>query len=713
MTEQPKPPPSVRHEPNRLGAETSPYLLQHAMNPVDWYPWGEEALGRARAEDKPILLSIGYAACHWCHVMERESFEDPATARLMNQHYICIKVDREERPDLDEIYMAATVAMSGGGGWPMTVFLTPETKPFFAGTYFPPVAKYGRPGFPQILARIAEAWKDEREDILQQAQELTRAVVLQSSSTASGEIDANAIDAFVAAMAKSFDAEWGGFGRAPKFPPSASLSLLLRHHARTGDETCLRMVRRTLDAMKDGGIYDHLGGGFARYSTDREWLVPHFEKMLYDNAQLARVYLEAFQVTGDPEYRRVATETLDYVVREMTGAEGGYYCATDADSEGVEGKFFVWTLAEIEELLGEGDAHDFALFYDVSEEGNWEGQTILRTPRPLEEVARELGRDVAALRRHLDDARGKLHAARSLRVPPLLDDKVLVSWNGLMIGAMAFGSRVLGDLRYLESATRAADMIETRLSRSDGGLFRTFRKGKAHLDAYLEDYAYLTDALVDLYEASGETRHLSFAKKLADRLVVDFSADDGSAFCLTARHHEALLVRTRDGADGATPNANAIAARMLVRLGAHLGTSELSDRAAAAIASHGELIQKHPRAFASSLAAVDLMLEPPIEIAIVGSSSHAGTKLMLEGLGRSYLPNAIIALRNPTAPGTTSLDLPLLEGKVSSDLGAPLAYVCRAYSCAAPVADWPSLARTLRDATKASRAARRDRIDAP
>ncbi|HKO94758.1 MAG TPA: thioredoxin domain-containing protein, partial [Polyangiaceae bacterium] len=413
--------------PNRLIHETSPYLRQHAHNPVQWYAWGEEALATARREDKPILLSIGYAACHWCHVMERESFENEAIAALMNQHFVCIKVDREERPDLDDIYMAATIAMSGHGGWPMTVFLTPDQRPFFAGTYFPPDERYGRPGFPTLLARVAEVFREDRAGVDQQAQQLTSAVRAQLEALARAEVSSELIDQAVQQLSDAYDPAYGGFGNAPKFPPSSSLRLLLRAHARSGDPRCLELVRGTLDGMRKGGMFDHVGGGFARYSTDARWHVPHFEKMLYDNAQLARVYLEAFQVTGDPAYQRVAVETLDYVVREMQSERGGFYSATDADSEGVEGKFFSFTRAELAAILEEPLLGSFAAYYDARADGNWEGTNVLWTPRSLEQVSSELGIDPALLSERLEQARPRVYAARQQRVPPLLDDKILVS----------------------------------------------------------------------------------------------------------------------------------------------------------------------------------------------------------------------------------------------------------------------------------------------
>jgi len=666
--------------PNRLLTETSPYLLQHAHNPVDWYPWGQEALERAQREDKPILLSIGYAACHWCHVMERESFEDEAIARRMNEHFVCIKVDREERPDLDEIYMAATIAMSGGGGWPMTVFLAPDQRPFFAGTYFPPQDKYGRPGFGTLLERIAELWKSERHSLFSQADELTEQILRQSKLARPSAIDTAAIAEAVAELEASFDPRWGGFGAAPKFPPCSALELLLRQYRRTGDASVLEMVTRTLDGMKDGGLYDHLGGGFARYSTDERWLVPHFEKMLYDNAQLARVYTWAFQVTRDEEYARVARETLDYVVREMQHAEGGYYSATDADSEGEEGKFFVWTPEQVRDVLGDA-ARAFCAFYDVRAGGNWEGNSILNTPKPLAKVAAELGTSEGELRASLAESKQKLYAARLERVPPLLDDKILCAWNGLMIGAMAEGARILREPRYLASAERAASFVLDRLMRADGGLYRTARGGKAHLDAYLEDYAYLADALLDLYEAGGSSSWLGEATRLAERMLTDFGDAEAGAFYFTAHGHEKLLARTREGHDGALPSPNAVAARALARLGGHLGREELSERAAAALAAYGQLVERSPRSFATSLSVVDFLCEPPVELVLAGSSEELASEL-----ARHYLPNRVIA--------PAGVDTPLGRDKGLVD-GKPALWVCRDFACRAPVTQPGDVAAAL------------------
>ncbi|HKY35129.1 MAG TPA: thioredoxin domain-containing protein [Polyangiaceae bacterium] len=684
---------------NRLARETSPYLLQHAHNPVDWYAWGEEALSRARREDRPILLSIGYAACHWCHVMERESFENTEIAALMNDSFVCIKVDREERPDLDDIYMSATVAMSGSGGWPMTVFLTPDQQPFFAGTYFPPVDRYGRPGFKTLLTKIAELWRTERGTLLDEAQKLTAHVQQLSAPGTSGALSLESQAAAASQLAQSYDHRYGGFGRAPKFPPAQSLELLTRYVRRTGDAMALAMLRGTLDGMKAGGMYDQLGGGFARYSTDERWHVPHFEKMLYDNAQLAKVYTEAFQLTGDAEYGRIATETLDYVLREMQGPEGAYYSATDADSEGVEGKFFVWELHELEELLGTQEAQRFSAYYDVTAQGNWEGLNVLRVQRSKEAVAQELGISVDALAESLAKSRAILYQARLRRVPPLLDDKLLVAWNGLMIEALALAARVWPERGYAESAARAASFIRAHLSRPDAGLFRTYRAGKAHLPAYLEDYAYLAQGLVSLYEVSGDEGFLNEAARLAQRVIDDFGDPEGGPFYQTAHAHETLIARVRDGHDGAIPNANAIAALALARLSRHLAKPEWEDHARLALSGYARSIERLPRAFGSSLNALDFLSEASLELVLVGSPDTPGHAALAAKIAGRYLPNRIEA----RLPAGASSSLPLTKGKTLVDGKAAL-YVCRNFTCTAPVTS-PDAADTLLAAGADRRAA--------
>jgi uncharacterized protein YyaL (SSP411 family) len=665
---------------NRLALETSPYLLQHAHNPVDWYAWGAEALERARREERPILLSIGYAACHWCHVMERESFENAEIAALMNERFVCIKVDREERPDLDDIYMSATVAMSGSGGWPMTVFLTPEQEPFFAGTYFPPTDRHGRPGFRTVLTKLSELWLSDRNALLEQAAELTAHVRQLSGPGGSGALELEGQAEAVKQLAQSYDRRYGGFGKAPKFPPAQSLELFARYARRTGDALALEMLQGTLDGMKAGGMYDQLGGGFARYSTDERWHVPHFEKMLYDNAQLAKIYTEAFQLTSDAEYARIARETLDYVLREMQSPEGGYYSATDADSEGVEGKFFVWEPHEVEELLGPEDAERFCAYYDVTPGGNWEGLNVLRVERTREVVAEELGISIAELEASLARAREVLYGARSKRVPPLLDDKILAAWNGLMIDAFASAARVFPDRGYAESASRAAGFLLERMSRTDGGLYRTYRAGKAHLSAYLEDYAYLAQGLVSLFEVTGEERFLRDAERLAGRIISDFGDPEGGPFYQTAHGHEALIARVRDGHDGALPNANAIAAHAIARLSRHLGRPEWEERASQALRGYAKSVERLPRAFGSTLNALDFLSESSLELVLVGIPETPGYAELAAAIGKPYLPNRIeVRLAPDAATGS-----PLAQDKTLVGGRAAL-YVCRNFACQAPV----------------------------
>jgi uncharacterized protein YyaL (SSP411 family)/aryl-alcohol dehydrogenase-like predicted oxidoreductase len=689
--------------PNRLIHETSPYLRQHAYNPVQWYPWSKEALARSKELDRPILLSIGYSSCHWCHVMERESFENERIAQLMNDSFICVKVDREERPDLDEIYMQATLAMNGGqGGWPMTVFLTPDQEPIFAGTYFPPEDKYGRPGFPTVLKKISEFWQKDREGLIKQAAHVTSRLkegLRTPSPTSVGEVE---LLAAASQYAEDFDARYGGFGGAPKFPPATGLSLLLRCYDRTKDPHTLMMVRKTLDAMAAGGMYDQLGGGFARYSTDERWLVPHFEKMLYDNALLARTYVEAYQVTHDPEYRRIASETLDYILREMTSPEGGFFSATDADSEGVEGKFFVWTREQIHAALpNRDDADRFCAFYDVTDAGNWEHTNVLNRPKSYAEVAGDLGITEAALRESIERSRPILYATRAARVPPGLDDKIITAWNGMMISAMAEAGRVFREPRYTTAARRAADFILATLSRPDGGLLRTYREGKAHLDAYLEDYAYFAEALVDLYESGTDERYLMEAARLADRIVRDFGDEQHGGFFTTARQHETLIIRSREGPDGATPSGNAVTASVLARLAAHFDRHDWREQATAAIRAYGKQMARYPRAFAKSLAVVDFLTSGPVELALVGASDDARFRALREAVSRQYLPNRIIASVDPL---NTVTDHPLLQGKSLVDGKAAL-YVCRNFSCRQPITDAASVPDALRSHTANERPA--------
>ncbi len=675
---------------NRLAQSTSPYLLQHAHNPVDWFPWGEEALNRARDLDRPILLSIGYSSCHWCHVMERESFENEEIAGLMNESFVCIKVDREERPDIDDIYMAATLAMNRGqGGWPMTVFLTPGQEPFFAGTYFPPEDRYGRPGFGTLLRKIAQLWREDRAALVEQSVRI--AGFLRENTDAPPPVDPSigAWTAFEEQCASEFDSRFGGFGSAPKFPPHQALLVLLRQGFGDPESRARFMAATTLDAMAAGGIYDHVGAGFARYSTDRQWLVPHFEKMLYDNAQLARAYTEAWQATGRRDYRRVAREILDYVLREMTSPEGGFYSATDADSEGVEGKFFVWTRAEVESLLDvSSEAAAFGDYYGITGEGNWEGQTILNAASSREEVAQRHELTGPALDAIIAKGRCLLYGARSKRVPPSLDDKTLTSWNGLMIGAMAEAGRVFGEPRYLEAARRAAAFL-WEVHRRDGRLLRSSRQGVAQGEAFLEDYAFLANALVDLSEAEASAGEgwlwLERARELAERILDLFPAREGG-FYTTSRFNESLMLRPREGHHGATPSANGAAALALARLAAHFDRGSFRDAAEKAVAAYGVAIEKQPRAFPTSLLALDFLRTGPVEIALVGDPQDARTRALDAVLAGVFLPRRVIA----RGDGLETSHL-LLRGKGLVD-GAPAVYVCRNYTCDRPITD-PELLR--------------------
>jgi uncharacterized protein YyaL (SSP411 family)/aryl-alcohol dehydrogenase-like predicted oxidoreductase len=689
---------------NRLVDATSPYLLQHAHNPVDWYPWGEEALARARAEDKPILLSIGYSACHWCHVMERESFENETIAAVMNREFVSIKVDREERPDLDAIYMAATLAMNQGqGGWPMTVFLTPDQEPFFAGTYFPPEDRYGRPGFRSLLEGIAEQWRRDPADMRAHASELAQ-LLRANMRAAHGPVGGEAeLKRALVQFAQDFDARLGGFGGAPKFPPATAIRLLFRLYRATGDAQALVMAEKTLEAMAEGGLYDQVGGGFHRYSTDEYWLVPHFEKMLYDNALLVKAYLEAYQVTQKPLYARVAREVLEYVLRDMTAPAGGFYSATDADSEGEEGKFFVWSPDELVAVLGEEDARIFGEYYDISERGNWEGKSIPNVSRSGPRVATRLQMSPEDLWLKITALRTKVYEARQDRVAPGLDDKILTAWNGLMIGAMAEGARVLGDEAFLAGARRAADFVFATHRKSDGRLLRTSRDGRAHLDGYLEDYAYLTEGLIDLYEAGGGDVYLTRAVELAERTIADFSADEGGFFA-TAVDHERLILRHREGHDGATPSPNAVAAHALVRLSRHLGRSDFDDAAVGALRAYGKAVGRQPRAFAQSLIVAGFLLEGPVELALIGREDDRGLGALAREVARHYLPNRVIEYGDPERPAGP--ERPLLAGKGLVGGRAAL-YVCRDFACQAPVVEpeeVPAALAVLRDQPAAARA---------
>ncbi len=705
---------SEHRHTNRLIGETSPYLLQHAHNPVDWYPWGEEALRRAKEENKPILLSVGYSACHWCHVMERESFENEEIAALMNAHFVNVKVDREERPDIDHIYMSAVQMLAGQGGWPMTVFLTPDGKPFYGGTYYPPEDRYGRPGFPRILQAVAEAWRERREQIEQQSEEILRHLKQMSALDLPAKAATQEIfDRAYQQLRMSFDRRLGGFGDAPKFPQPMILDFLLRYAVRTREREPLEMALFTLEKMAFGGIYDQLGGGFHRYSTDSYWLVPHFEKMLYDNAQLALTYLRAYQITGDAFYRRIVEETLDYVRREMTAPFGGFYSTQDADSEGEEGRFFVWTEEEIREILGSDDAALFCRYYDVTPRGNWEHKNILNVTAPPDAFARAVRMEPEAFLQRLEAMRRRLFEAREKRIKPGRDEKVLVSWNGLMLAAFADAGAVLRRADYLQTAVNNAEFVLREMYRAPGAgeAARLMHTGKevlveepmhpaqraaafrvAPIPGFLEDYAAYADGLLRLYEATFERRWLEAARALADAILERFSDPNGGFFS-TAADAERLIERPKDIMDNATPSGNSVALEALLRLAILTGEERYRGPAVYALQQLGEMAAQHPQAFGRLLCALDLLVGPSQELAVVGAREDPGTQALLAVARESYYPNLLLALSDPSDPLPD--DLPLLESRAMQD-GRPTAYLCENYACQQPTSDPQTLLAQLR-----------------
>jgi uncharacterized protein YyaL (SSP411 family) len=668
--------------PNRLAKETSPYLLQHQNNPVDWYPWGQDAFDAAKKLDRPIFLSVGYSACHWCHVMEHESFENEEIAKKLNDDFISIKVDREERPDVDQVYMNAVQALTGRGGWPMSVFLTHDLQPFYGGTYWPPKQSRGMAGFEQVLSAVLDAWKNRREALLDQAKQLTDHLqVVGAGGGAAGEakLDPALLTGSERALTKIFDRTHGGFGDAPKFPHPMDLRLLLRSWRRHGSAAALDMATTTLDKMAAGGMYDQLGGGFHRYSVDARWLVPHFEKMLYDNAQLALCYVEAFQATGDDRYATVVRETLDYTLREMTGAAGGFYSTQDADSEGEEGKFYVWTPAEVEQILGADAAKTFTYCYDVSAQGNFEGHNILNLPKTLQQCAAVLKQPVEQLRSSLATSRQKLFEARSKRIRPGLDDKILVNWNGLMLDAMATAGAVLNEPRYVGAAQRTADFLLAKLRRPDGRLLHAYRHGQAKFDAYLDDYACLANGLVSLYEADFDARWIDEAAKLADVVLDRFVGDDGG-FYFTADDHERLIARNKDVYDNATPSGSGMTLTALVRLAKLTGDERYGTAAERGFRAVAELLERAPTAMGQSLLALDMYIGPTQEVVAVGKD-ETDRDAVVRTIRQRFWPNKVLAAL--PSRGESSLLTGLLTGKRALD-AAPTLFICENFSCRAP-----------------------------
>lgn len=677
----------ARHT-NRLALETSPYLLQHAHNPVDWYPWGEEAFERARAEDKPIFLSVGYSACHWCHVMEQESFESESIAQIMNAHCVNIKVDREERPEVDAIYMNFVQATTGSGGWPMSVFLTPDGIPFYGGTYFPTDDAYGRTGFRRVLESIAYYYRNRREDLLKNSPAIIQTLHKMTEVPEAGRpLDETLLDNAHDHLRRRFDPIHGGFGQAPKFPSSMNIMFLLRYHLRHADSQALSMAEHSLRKMAEGGIYDQLGGGFHRYSVDNYWLVPHFEKMLYDNALLARNYLEIYQLTQEPWYRRILEETLAYVRREMVSPEGGFYSAQDADSEGEEGKFFVWRSDEIEAILGKEASRVFCDYYGVTGSGNFEGHNILHVSKELAEVARKFARSQEEVEEILARSRWTLWTEREKRVHPATDTKVLTSWNGLMLAAFAEAYNVLGDPVYLETAEKNASFLLAQL-RSEGRLLHTWCAGRARLNGYLDDYSHLVEGLIALYQATFDANWLDQARALADTLIEEFWDEGDKGFFFTGRSHEKLLVRHKEYYDNATPSGNSTATLALFKLARLTGEHRYQRYAEETLQRIGAGIEQAPIVFGYQLCALDWRLATVREFIVIAQGSEK------EGCQRAlyskFIPNKVVAGKAPGAPSS----LPLMEGRDSMDQ-KPTLFICENFTCKSPVTGYPEVLAEL------------------
>ena len=699
----------MKRTPNRLIREKSPYLLQHAHNPVDWYPWGEEAFAAARERNSPVFLSVGYSTCHWCHVMERESFENETIAALLNRGFVCIKVDREERPDIDRIYMTALQAMGQSGGWPMSMFLTPDREPFYGGTYFPPESRYGRAGFPDVLRRIRGIWETERTKVEDSARTIVTFLADVASARGPGDLPGEeVIDAAFKQISAQYDPVRGGFGSGPKFPRPVVFDFLLRYFARTGGESPREIVRHTLLRMASGGMYDHLGGGFHRYSVDGEWRVPHFEKMLYDQAQLVQAYLDAWLCTGEPSFPEVARETLEYVLRDMTGSEGGFYSAEDADSprpehleESGEGAFYVWTKNEIDKALG-GEAPLFEECFGVEESGNvssdpqreFTGRNILYRRESPDDAARRSGISPAEARSRIAAAKANLFSLRSSRPRPLRDDKILMSWNGLMIGAFARGARVLGEPRYLAAAIRAAEFVTERM-RGPGTLLRRYRQGDSRIDAHLDDYAFFISGLIDLFESSGEGRWLEQAVRLTEEQIRIFHDGGGKGFFDTPGTDGTVLVRMKEQYDGAEPSGNSVAAMILIRLSRMLDRPEWESLARETVANFGPTLRSRPEALPLMTSALEWILTPPRQVIIAGPVRDPEAVKMMSVLSGRYLPTTLkIPLDSgPGGDGPRALS-PFFRTLIPAG-GSPAAYVCRSFVCDLPVRDADSLAGLL------------------
>ncbi len=700
---------------NRLIHEKSPYLLQHAHNPVDWYPWGNEAFEKAKKEDKPVFLSIGYSTCHWCHVMEEESFSNSEIAGIMNKHFISIKVDREERPDIDNIYMSAVIAMTGSGGWPLTVFLTPDKKPFYGGTYFPPDDRWGRSGLRTILNSIADAWKNRRDEVLRSGDSLTQAIQQQvvTSTKKMFPLDKETLKKSYAQFLQRFDSTYGGFTSAPKFPMGHSLSFLLRYWKRTGEVKALEMVEKTLGEMSKGGMYDQIGGGFHRYSTDGQWHVPHFEKMLYDQAILARAYLEAYQATGEEKYAKTAREIFEYVLRDMTSPLGGFYSAEDADSpslenpkEKKEGAFYLWKEDEIIKILGKEKAEIFSYYFGVKLGGNalsdplgeFKDKNILYQAHSIKEAAKHFKKSTLEIDKIINDAKEKLFNARSKRPRPHLDDKILVDWNGLMISALSFGWRVLDEPRYRQAAERSAQFILKNLIREDGRLLHRWREGESAITGTIEDYAFFIHGLIDLYEATFDPDYLREAKRLSYDMLRLFWDESSGGFFFTANDAERLLVRPKEIYDGAIPSGNSIAALALIRMGRLTMEKEFESKAEVLFKAFSNEISQMPNAYPQMLIALDFTLGPSKEIVIVGEKEAKETSQMINGIYKKFIPNKVVAFRASSEKEAEAIvgPIPFLKELVPLE-GKTTVYVCTNYVCALPTTSTKRMQELLED----------------
>jgi uncharacterized protein YyaL (SSP411 family) len=691
---------------NRLLLEKSPYLLQHAYNPVDWYPWGAAAFAKAQREEKPVFLSIGYSTCHWCHVMERESFEDPEVAKLLNETFVCIKVDREERPDIDRIYMRVCQLMTGSGGWPLTILLLPDKRPFFAATYIPRESRFGRRGMMELIPRVKEVWLTRRDELYHSAEKslsILRRGAAEAGLDQGEELDATTVDAAYLALLDTFDEQDGGFGRAPKFPSPHRLSFLLRYWKRTGKEKALRMVEQTLEAMRLGGIYDHIGFGFHRYSTDREWRVPHFEKMLYDQAMLAIAYVEAYQATGKKEYKDTAYEIFTYVLRDMTRPGGGFYSAEDADVEGKEGKFYLWTDDEIRQRLPKDEAELVIDVLNVEKNGNFEeestrrktGKNILHLTKSLRKLADDQNVPLAELKEAWENARVTLFTARERRVHPRKDDKILADWNGLMIAALAKASQAFNARQYADAATEAVQFIFENMQDSQGRLCHRYRDGEAAIPAFLNDYTFLVWGLVELYETTFNGKYLQYAISLNDEMIHRFWDEQQGGFYFTADDAENVLVRDKESYDGAYPSGNAVATLNLLRLARMTGNTEYEAKAAQILQAFAASISQAPAAHSYLMMALDFIRGPSYEVVVVGDRRNEDTNNMLNAVKRRFIPNKVVLFRPAHGEHSEIARYAEFTSGLSSIEGKATAYVCQNYACHLPTTNIDEMLRLL------------------